>query len=245
VVWPLPRAWPIIEQVAREHAGDVTLVKLNTDENPRTAQQYRIQGIPAVKAFVEGKVAAEFTGAVPEQQVRAFFGRVVPSPEAKAVRQAEELVDCDPAEAERRFRAVLASAPDNAGAIVGLATLLGSTGRAEEASQLIARLPRDPRAKVLSHRIFLAQFAERHEGEDLAGQAERHPTDPAARYRLGVLLAARGQYEAALEELLRSVKLDRSFADQAARKAMVAVFEIVGLTPLTRDYQQRLASAIF
>src|SRR6266852_1382046 len=57
---------PIIEQVANEHADDVALLKLNTDDNPRTAMQFRIQGIPAVKAFVNGKVAAEFMGAVPE-----------------------------------------------------------------------------------------------------------------------------------------------------------------------------------
>jgi putative thioredoxin len=236
---------PIIEQVADEHAGDVTLVKLNTDENPRAASQYRIQSIPAVKAFVDGKVAAEFIGAVPEQQVRAFFERIAPSPEAKAAREAEALAATDPAEAERRFRAVLAGAPRNADAIVGLATLLLAKGETDEAAALIERAPSDPRVKVLNHRIFLAQFAARHAANDLPDAAQRNPQDPAARYRLGVMLAAREQYEAALDELLASVRLDKSFADQAARKAMLAVFDIVGLSDLTREYQRRLASAIF
>src|SRR5688572_11926852 len=69
---------PIIEKVAAEYGDDVALVKLNTDENPQVSMQYRIQGIPAVKAFVNGRVAAEFTGAVPESQVRAFFKQLAP-----------------------------------------------------------------------------------------------------------------------------------------------------------------------
>jgi putative thioredoxin len=236
---------PIIERVAGEHAGDVTLVKLNTDENPRAASQYRIQSIPAVKAFVDGKVAAEFIGAVPEQQVRAFFAKVVPPPEARAVREAEALAATDPPEAERRLRAVLATAPKYVDATVALASLLLARGATDEAAMLVEHALPDPRAKALGHRVFLAQFAARHAHDDLAGEAQRNPGDPAARYRIGVMLASREQYEPALEELLASVRLDKSFADQAARKAMLAVFDIVGVNDMTREYQRRLASAIF
>ena len=128
---------PIIEGVAAEYDGDIALVKLNTDENPQTAMQYRIEGIPAVKAFVDGRVAAEFTGAVPETQVRAFFQRLAPDPAARAAQEASELAAHDPAEAERRYREILATAPNNADAIIGLAEILldhplelGGTGHA-------------------------------------------------------------------------------------------------------------------
>ena len=237
---------PVIERVAAEHGDDVTLVKLNTDENPRTATQYRIQGIPAVKAFRGGKVVAEFTGAVGEPQVRAFFKRLVPSEAEKAARAAQGMASKDPAAAEAGFREVLKSAPNNADAIVGLATILVGRGEREEAARLLERAIADRRAKVLKHRLFLDEFAARHSGEDLEGEAAAHPRDPRARYRWGVMLAARERYEPALDELLESVRLDRSFAEGAARKAALAVFDILGLdSPVTRDYQRRLSGLLF
>jgi putative thioredoxin len=234
---------PVIERVAAEHGDDVRLVKLNTDENPRTAAQFRIQGIPAVKAFRDGKVVAEFTGAVPEQQVRAFFQRIVPSQAERAAREAERIaMQGDTGAAERQFRAVLQQSPGNVDAVVGLAQILLSRGDRDEASELLERAPTDRRAKVLKHRAFLDGFAERHAAEDLRGDVQRNPADPRAQYRWGVMLAAGAQWEAALEALLESVRLDRKFADGAARKAALAVFDILGLdSPVTREYQRRLS----
>ncbi len=237
---------PIIEKVAAEHGDDVLLVKLNTDENPRTATEYRIQGIPAVKAFRGGKMVSEFTGALPEPQVRAFFSRLVPSAAEKAARAAADLASADPAAAEASFREVLKSAPGNPEAIIGLAQLLVARGETEAAEELLERVPTDRRAKVLKHRIFLDAFAARHGGEDLRGEAMANPRDPRARYRLGVMLAAGAQYESALDELLESVRLDRTFAEAAARKAALAIFDILGLdSPVTRDYQRRLSAILF
>lgn len=238
---------PVIEKVAAEYGGDVALVKLNTDENPRTATQYRIQGIPAVKAFRDGKVVAEFTGAVPESQVRAFFVKLAPSPAEKAAKEAERLaMSGDAAGAERQFRAILAQSPGNADAIVGLAQILVARGDREEAATLVERAPADRRAKALKHRLFLDDFAARHGNEDLRGAVNSAPRDPRARYRLGVMLAADAQYEAALDELLESIRIDRSFADGAARKAALAIFDILGLdSPITREYQRRLSGLLF
>lgn len=237
---------PVIEKVAAEHGDDVTLVKLNTDENPRTAAQYRIQGIPAVKAFRGGKVVAEFTGAVGEPQVRAFFKRLVPSEAERAARAAQGLAAKDPVAAEASFREVLKSAPNNADALVGLATILIARGERDEAARLLERAIADRRAKVLKHRLFLDEFASRHAGEDLEGDAGANARDPRARYRWGVMLAARERYEPALDELLESVRLDRGFAEGAARKAALAVFDILGLdSPVTREYQRRLSGLLF
>ncbi len=238
---------PMIERVAAEYGGEVVLAKLNTDENPRTSMAYGIQGIPAVKAFRNGQVVAEFTGAVPEPQVRAFFQKLVPSPAERAAREAEQLARTgDTAGAERRFRDILAQSPSNADAIVGLAAILLDRGETNEAESLLERAPADRRAKALRHRVFLDNFASKHAGDNLESEAAANPRDPRARYRWGVMLAARGDYEAALEELIESVRLDRGFADGAARKAVLAVFDILGLdSPLTREYQRRLSSVLF
>lgn len=237
---------PVIEHIAAEHGDDVVLAKLNTDENPRTATEYRIQGIPAVKAFRDGQVVREFTGAQPEPQVRAFFSALVPSPTEKAAKQAAELARKGDPGAEAALRQVLEKSPGNADAVVGLARILLARGEANEAATLLERVPHDRRAKVLRHEIFLDGFARKHAGEDIPGEAKAHPSDPRARYRHGVLLASQKDYEGSLEELLESLRLDRNFADGAARQATLAVFDILGLeSPVTREYQRRLSQLLF
>jgi putative thioredoxin len=237
---------PVIERVAAEYGDDIALVKLNTDENPRTATQFRIQGIPAVKAFKNGRLALEFTGALPEPQVRAFFKRLAPTEGEKAAKAAAGIAEADPAAAEAGFVTALASNPNNVEAIVGLATLLFARGATDEAVQLANRAPGDRRAKALKHRAFLREFAERHAGDDIEGEAARNPSDPRALYRLGVLLAARERWEDALDGLIASVRADRAFAEGAARKAALGVFDILGPeSPVTREYQRRLSQVLF
>ncbi|MFQ5380552.1 MAG: tetratricopeptide repeat protein [Dehalococcoidia bacterium] len=155
------------------------------------------------------------------------------------------LLETDPAAAEARFRDALAKGP-SADAIVGLASLLKGRGETEEASALLDRAPADRRAKVMKHRIFLDDFAARHDESELRAEVGREPSSPRARYRWGVMLAARGRHQDALDELLESVRLDRDFADGAARKAVLAVFDLLGLdSPATREYQRKLSMLLF
>lgn len=244
---PCKMLGPVLERVASDHAGDVILAKLNTDENPRTAMQFGIQGIPAVKAFRDGAVVSEFVGAVPEPQVRAFFAQLAPSVAQRTAQEAEELASRgDTESAERRFRDALEADASDVSAIVGLARILLDRDERDEADELLKRAPTDRRAKGLRHRIFLEGFAQRHANEDIEGEARANPSDPRARYRLGVMLAAQERYAEALEELLESVALQRDFADGAARKAALAVFDILGpKSDLTRDYQRRLSALLF
>ncbi|MEO8540496.1 MAG: tetratricopeptide repeat protein [bacterium] len=238
---------PTIEKVAGDYAGKVVLAKLNTDENPKVSALFRIQGIPAVKAFKDSKVIAEFTGAYPEPQVRAFFEKLVPGPAIRITDEAEELLRLgDVPAAEASYRAILSKSPNQPDALVGLATILLGRGETGPAGDLLERAPTDRRAKVLKHRLFLDEFAAKHAAEDLEGSARENPRSPRDRYRWGVMLAARGRYEEALDELLDSIRIDRAFADGAARKAMLAVFDILGLdSEMTRDYQRQLSTALF
>jgi putative thioredoxin len=238
---------PIIEKVAAEQGGAVQLAKLNTDENPRTAQEYRIQGIPAVKAFKDGRVVVEFTGAIPEPQVRSFFAKLAPTAAERATQSADDAARRgDTVAAEAGYREALAKSSVNPDAIVGLAALLIARGERDEAETLLARIPLDRRAKVMKHRLFLTDFAAKHASEPLEDDARTNPADPRARYRWGVMLAAREQYEPAFEQLLESVRLDRAFADGAARKAILALFDILGLeSQVTREFQKRLSNVLF
>ena len=238
---------PIIEKVAAEYDGLITLAKLNTDENPRTATTYRIQGIPAVKAFKAGKLASEFTGSLPEPQVRAFFKKLAPPPGSDLVTEGHALKDAgDLPAAAAKFRSALELDKNSADAIVGLASVLLQKGDEEEAKKLLTRVPADRRANAMGHQIFLRDFADKHATEDLEGEANANPRDPRARYRYGLLLAAKRHWEPALDELIESVRLDKNFADGAARKGVLAVFDILGMDdPLTRDYQRTLSQLLF
>ncbi|MEO6398759.1 MAG: tetratricopeptide repeat protein [Tepidiformaceae bacterium] len=238
---------PIIERVAAEHSGDVVLAKLNTDENPMVATQFRIQGIPAVKAFRGGSMVAEFTGALPEPQVRAFFAKLVPTEAERTARRASEMLDAgDFSGAENHFREVLAKSPGNPDAATGLAAILLARGEEGAAEELLDRVPTDRRSKLMKHGLFLDRFAKKHAAEDLELEATSAPADPRAMYRCGVMLAARQQFEPALDELLESARLDRAFADGAARKAMLAVFDLLGPdSPMTREYQRQLSRVLF
>jgi putative thioredoxin len=220
---------------------------MNTDENPKISALFRIQGIPAVKAFKDAKVIAEFTGAYPEPQVRAFFDKVIGVPVLRITQDADDFMRVgDLPAAETAYKAILLKQPAQPDAVVGLASILLSRGETEAAEELLERAPTDRRAKTMKHRIFLDGFAQKHAGEDLEAAASAGPRNPRDRYRWGVMLAAAERYEEALDELIESVRIDRSFADGAARKAILAIFDILGLdSQLTRDYQRRLSSALF
>ncbi len=238
---------PVIEKVAAEFGEDVLLATLDTDRNPNTAMACDIQAIPAVKAFIDGEVASEFTGALPEEQVRAFFAELTATPAELAAAEADELAATgDLAAAEARYRELLAEDDDNGDALAGLAAVLLERGERKEAEELIERAGSNRRAKALRHHLFLEEFSAKHDAAELEQEARHEPGDPRARYRWGVMLAAHARYEEALDELLESVRLDRHFGGDAARKATLAVFDLLGLeSALVREYQRRLTQLLF
>ena len=238
---------PTIEHVAAQRGQAVRLAKLNTDENPETATKFQIEAIPEVKAFKDGEVVGQFTGVLPEENIVQFFSELAPTAAESAIQEAEGLADSGDFEsAESAFRAALEDSPNNVDALLGLTAILLDKNEKDEALECIKRALPDRRAKVMQHEIFLHEFAQKHEGEDLKGEVEDDPQSPRSHYRWGVMLAANGQFIESLDELLLSVQIDRNFADDAAIKAILAVFDILGLdNPLVREYQKRLSALLF
>src|SRR6185503_311379 len=137
---------PVLEQLAEEHAGNIKVVKVNTDENQDLAQQFQIRSIPAVKLFVGGRVVDEFVGALPLAQVRAFLEPHLPSATAGELDAARELAaqgDYDGAMA--KLREVTTADPGNLEARRDLARYLALSGDVVGASQVLGQLP--PRAQ--------------------------------------------------------------------------------------------------
>jgi putative thioredoxin len=241
---------PTLEALAAEYGGAVRLAKVDVDANPGLASRYGISGIPAVKAFAGGELVSEFVGALPEPQVREFFAALLPSATDDAVQAAEAARAAgDLLEARRLFDEALEADPQHEEAALGLAELLlesGAPAEAERAMQLASRFEASPRARRVEG---LARFGSLGAGLDegeLLGRIAQDEGDAEAHYRLGGLLAARGEWETALEELLATVRLDRALDDDGGRRAMLDVFNVLGnRDPLTEEYRRRLASVIF
>ena len=121
---------PAIEKAVNDRTGAVELAKVDVDSNQELAAKFRVQGIPAVKAFRDGEIVDEFTGALPPAQIEAFLDRVVPSEAEEAAKAAIESGD------ESALRAAVESDPTNAGAVAALARLLLGNGDADEAASV-------------------------------------------------------------------------------------------------------------
>jgi putative thioredoxin len=142
---PCRQLTPALERAAEARAGNVELVKINTDENQNIARAFQIQGIPAVKAFRNGREVAQFVGVLPPAQVERFFDGLVPS-------EAEQLVAAGD---EASLRRALALEPTRRDARVKLAQLLFARGERDEALELVDGLDGDFAAEGLAARIRL------------------------------------------------------------------------------------------
>jgi putative thioredoxin len=210
---------PVLDTLADEAGDRWTLVKVDTEANPTLAQRMGIRGIPAVKLFVDGAVAAEFTGALPEPAVRRWLDEHLPSPQKKRLARAEALLAAgETDEARALLEEAHAEAPDDDDVRLLLARTLAfsAPGRA---SDLVEGLY-TPEAEAVR---TLARF--------LAFPDEPETLDDAP-VRGDYLAAARGlrddDADAALDRLISVIQRDRSFDDDGARKAAVALFLLLG-----------------
>jgi len=253
---PCRQLAPTLDRIAAEFEGRLTLVKVNTDEASDLASAYGVRGIPNCKLFVDGRVVDEFTGVLPESAVRDFVTRWVPSGATPLVEEAKSrLIEDDVPGALELLDQVLAIDPeDEEGALTRIEALLraGRAAEAEEAADELASPPHASRRPVRDtmRLATLKARAQLSSGqgadlEALAKRAAQAPDDPQARLDYANALAATGDYRKALDELLAIVDADRSYGDEAARKAMLTIFEALGAdSELARQYRRELASSL-
>ena len=242
---------PILEKLAGEYQGRFLLAKVNSDEHPQLSAQFGVRGIPNVKAFVDGKLVDEFTGALPETGVRAFIDHLIPTPGEKLRRTARALVtqgDFD--EAERHLRSALELEPANHAVRLDLVELLLAKNSHAEADALFAPIPereRDERADRLYSVLELWKKRQKLPPiEQLEATLAANPDDLSARLALGERLVADGRFEPALAALLEVVRRDRGALRTSARKLMVEVFNLAeDQAGLVSEYRKLLAGALY
>jgi putative thioredoxin len=255
---PCKQLGPILEKTVRATNGAVRMVKLNIDENPEVAQQMRIQSIPAVYAFKDGRPVDGFAGALPESQVKQFVQRLVggrgaPSPVQEALAMAKEAAQAgDHASASALYSQILQREPTNVEALAGHARAMIARGELAKAKQLLDRVPQESagHAEIAAARagLELAEQAERAMASagKLRARLAQNQDDHEARFELATALFGSGEREAGIDELMTLFKRDREWNDQAARKQLVKFFEAMGPTdPLTLSGRRQLSSVMF
>jgi putative thioredoxin len=243
---------PILEKLAAEYAGRFVLAKINSDENPELSARYSVRGIPNVKAFADGEVVDEFSGALPEGKVREFLERLLPSP-ADDLRDDAAAVYAHTRDADRALE-ILSRAealdPSNDDIRVDRAALLADAGRLDEANQVLAGLKpltqMSARVNALKAKLDLARgAADASSIDELQQRIAANAGDLDARLQLAHAHAAAQNYREALEQLLEIVGRDRAFGEDAGRKTMLKVFELLGNSgDLVSEFRRRLARTI-
>jgi putative thioredoxin len=213
---PCRQLTPVLEQAVTARGGTFALAKLDTDANQTISRAFGIQGIPAVKAFKDGRIVSEFTGAQPRAQVERFLDALLPS-EADALVAAGD---------EASLRRAVELDPNRADALVPLARLLHARGEDDEALALLERAPGDFGGTGLKARIELEQVGT----PDL--------TDAFAALDAG-------DHERAIDLLIAALPSADGAKDDV-RKVVVGVLDELGVEhPLARDARRRLAAALY
>jgi putative thioredoxin len=235
---PCRQLGPILEKLSEEEGAGFTLAKLNTDENQTVAMQYGIQSIPAVKLFVDGEVANEFIGALPERQVRDWLAAALPSETRQRIEDAVAAFNAGARdEAEALLEEALAVEPSNAAVALLLAKLVvfKDPARAEALSHTPGAEFADAEAVVTVVRL-LQQGAE----PDLPESPGREA------FVAAVEALGKGDLDAALGGLVDSVRRDRHFHDDSARRTLLYLFNVLGdRHELTQKHRRALEMALF
>ena len=209
---------PALESAANAREGDVELAKVDVDANQGLAASFGVQGIPAVKAFRDGHVADEFTGALPPPEVERFFDRLVPSSADRLATKGDEA----------SLRAAVEADPRHAGAATGLARLLMLRGDVDEALALLESFPEDYLAAALVARATLSRG---DRSDALASAFESWDA---------------GDHAAALERLQEAFEAAADPVERdALRQVMVGIFTELGPGhELAREHRRRLSAAL-
>jgi putative thioredoxin len=256
---PCKTLGPMLERLVKDAKGAVRLVKVDVDKNQELAAQMRVQSIPAVYAFKNGRPVDGFVGAVPESQIKAFIQRLTGGATGAGPSIAEQLEEAQGLLAEGQaelalqlYQQILTQDHANEPALAGTMRCLLKLGQAGAARQLHDSLSEEQRrhADIAAARTAL-DLAEQMAGKAggttaLLSKLAINENDHQSRFDLAMALLAEGANEAAVDQLLELYRRDRAWNDEAARKQLLTLFEAFGQAdPLTIEARKRLSSLMF
>jgi putative thioredoxin len=241
---------PMLEKLAEEYAGRFLLAMVNADENPEIAQHFSVRSIPTVKVLFQGQLVDEFTGALPETQIRAFLDRFALPPVGGNLREeaAALLAEGKLEEALAKLVEASKAKPEDQAIQLDAVDVMMQLGRNEEAQQLLSgEYTQQPdRANALRARLALAAGAA--DTGEIEARLAANPADHAARIELANAYAAQGKFREAMEAALEVATRDRSFGEGAGRSTLLKLFEALAgsdqYDDLIREFRRKLSAAL-
>jgi putative thioredoxin len=241
---PCKMLMPLLAKLAAEYQGKFLLAKVDTEAEGGLAARFQIRSIPTVQLFKDGAVVDGFMGAQPEAAIRALLDRHLPRASDTNVHKAHTLLEAGQAEAALKLLVEAADGNPDDDRIAPLQIrALIALSRLDEAERAIDVLP--PRRRTDADIVNLQAQIEFARIASETPAAHVDPANSAARFRLGASRIVAGDFEGGLAQLLEIVRHDRRFRDDAARKAMLQVFGLLGNnSELVKKYRGLLANVI-
>lgn len=248
---PCKKLAPLLETVAREQAGKLKFAKVNTDHEQQLAAQLGIRNLPTVVLFKDGQAVDHFSGLIPKAAIDEFLGRHLLRESDGLRRQAQAALAAGDRKGAINFlRSALVKEPDNYHLHPELAGLLIAEGEYEQAEALLNALPANEQlnedvARIRASLKFLIITRDAPDAAALRRALDADNNDVRALYQLSAHQVIAGEYEAAMDQLLDIVRRDRRFGDDAARKALIDVFTLLGNSgDQVKRYRSRLAGLL-
>jgi putative thioredoxin len=254
---PCKSLGPALEAAVSAKGGKVRMAKVDVDQNQQIAAQMQVQSIPAVFAFVDGQPVDGFMGNQTPAQVNEFVDKIAAmgGPDAgmaEALEAAQEmLAEGAIGDAAQTFGAILVEEPENVDALAGMMRCYLAMGEPDKVQDFLQTIPDALRdapaiAAVLAEMELAQAGAEAGEAAELRAALQSDPDNHQTRYDLAISLAAGGDNEAAVEELLELFRRDRTWNDEAAKTQLFKMFDMLGPTDaLAQTARRRLSSMIF
>jgi putative thioredoxin len=248
---PCRQLMPVLAKLADEYAGAFLLAKVDTEAQQSLAAAFGIRSLPTVQLFKDGRPVDQFMGALPEGQIREFLSRHIETETDRRIATATEQMARGELDAAASLLAeVRAEDPENTGLFTAEVRLALAKGEPEAAAKLLEHTPielaNDPDIARLRGQIAFAEAAANAPSpSECAARLAADPGDSEARYSLAAQQVLAGDYQAALDNLLTVMQRDRGFGDDAARKGMLMVFDLLGDDPLVTTYRAKLSRLLY
>jgi len=234
---------PILKKLVNEANGSFRLARVNVDENPNLVMRYGVRSIPAVKAFSQAELVAEFTSLQSEKRIRDFLSKIIPpSPLTLAVEKGNSLIEFqDWDNAESVYKDVLSKQPEHPQALLGLAKIYMATQKPHDAFLILSDFPESRQYAKAEILLPLAQALMDYEKDMLPKES-----DLDIFFYNCLRLVERQNIPAALDGLLEIIKEDKRYAHGLAKDVFLALLQLLGENnQQTRNYRSELASALF
>ncbi len=248
---PCKSLLPILMTLADEYAGAFKLAKVNIDEQQQLAQQFGVRSVPTVKLVKNGKIVDEFVGAQPAEMIRAMLDKHIARESDVNMQAALQRYQQGDKQAIADMIAIINAHPANNNIRMQYVDVLLQEKQFDDAKMILNGLPENLRNKpevagLLSRLEFMGQGDDHGDANSLSAAIEKDPNDCEARYQLGTIYIRQANFEGALEQFLEIMRRDRKYNEDAGRKGILKVFEMLGGSgPLVSRYRQKMASLLY